>query len=122
MKTLMRTAVLVVFAVSISLGSMTAQVVTATLVGTVKDQSGAVVPGAAITIVNRSTGLRRTVSTNQSGEYAATALPAGGYQVSAERSGFKKTIVPDLSLDVAQTSRVDLVLTVGESTEVVDVS
>src|SRR6516225_3743691 len=100
MKTIAKWLVLLL-AVSSSVGVATAQVVTATLVGRVTDQSGAVVPRAKITIVNESTGLERTVVTDQSGNYVATSLPAGVYRVTAEMIGFKKSVIPNVVLEVA---------------------
>ena len=60
----------------------------ATIVGTVTDNSGAVVPNAAITITNTATGIARTLTTNDSGQYVASALSIGNYKVKAEAAGF----------------------------------
>jgi hypothetical protein len=121
MKTIAKWLVLLL-AVSSSVGVATAQVVTATLVGRVTDQSGAVVPRAKITIVNESTGLERTVVTDQSGNYVATSLPAGVYRVTAEMIGFKKSVIPNVVLEVAQTPRVDIALAVGQASDLVEVT
>src|SRR5262249_43323908 len=98
-----------------------AQVVTATLVGKVTDQSNAVTPGVTIKIENQTTGLTRMVVTDQGGDYMATALPAGIYRVTAELAGFKQAVISDIALQVAQTERVDIVLNVGAATERVEV-
>ena len=63
---------------------------TATIVGTVTDPSGAVVPGVSITVTSKDTGLTRKATTNLSGNYVATFLPVGPYSVTAEVTGFKK--------------------------------
>src|SRR5688572_14023751 len=96
----------------------------ATLVGRVTDQSGAVVPNAAITIVNQETGLTRTVNTESSGDYIASALPASLYPVSAEITGFsfKEAVLADILLQAAQTPRVDIMLSVGDATQRVEVT
>jgi len=103
-------------------GITSAQVVTATLVGRVTDQSGAVVPNATITILNQDTGLTRSVSTDVSGDYVAPTLPVGIYRVTAEQTGFTKAAISDITLQVAQTQRLDIVLNVGSATERVEVT
>src|SRR6266487_2034007 len=80
---------------------------TATIVGTVTDSSGAVVPNVSITVTARDTGLTRKTTTNQSGNYVATFLPVGQYSVTAEVSGFKKKTVTGIVLEVNQEPRVD---------------
>ena len=57
--------------------TVSAQAVSGTILGTVKDASGAVVPGATVTLVNAGTGFSRTVVTDASGEYTAPSLPTG---------------------------------------------
>src|SRR6266404_1650377 len=70
-------AMMVLFA-----SAMAAQDITATIVGTVKDQSGAVVPKARVVVTNTDTGLvARTIATNDSGEYSAPQLAIGHYSV-----------------------------------------
>src|ERR1700691_2553660 len=79
--------------VAFSLCDATAQVVTGTIVGTVKDQSGAIVPGAKVAILNVGTDLIRNVVSDSSGDYSAPSLPIGEYRLTAEREGFKKTVI-----------------------------
>src|SRR5580765_902659 len=62
----------------------------ATLVGTVTDSSGAVVPNAAITITNKATGQVRKLTTNDTGQYVASALPIGSYDVRVQATGFSQ--------------------------------
>ena len=59
-----------------------------TIVGKVSDPSGAVVPGATVTVVNRSMGTKVTLTTNESGSYQASFLIPGGYEITAEQAGF----------------------------------
>ena len=66
-----------------------AQRFTATIRGTVKDSTGAVVPGAQVTLKGEDTGLGRTTTTNASGIFSFTELPVGSYQVEVGLSGFK---------------------------------
>src|SRR5688572_31621416 len=81
-----------VFALPLTYG----QTQLATLVGTVKDSSGGVVPGAAIKVTNARTGVVNTAVTNDTGDYVITSLPAGVYEVEAELTGFKKVTVKEL--------------------------
>src|SRR5437868_15345428 len=68
-----------------------AQEVTGTIVGTVKDKTGAVVPKATVTVTNTDTKEAiRTITANDKGEYTASLLPLGHYSVSAEGANFKK--------------------------------
>ncbi len=69
--------------------SSTAQVSTATLQGTVKDQTGASLPGVTVTVIHTETGASRNVVTDAGGRYVAAPLPIGGYDVRAELSGFR---------------------------------
>jgi carboxypeptidase family protein len=62
---------------------------TGIIVGTVADDSGAVITNVTVTITNKATGVARTATTNAEGYFSAPALPAGDYQVKAEATGFK---------------------------------
>src|SRR5215218_7516415 len=68
--------------------AVSAQTVTGTLQGTVKDPNGAVVSGATVLIRNVETGQERTLNTNEDGFYVATFLPVGRYEVTASGQGF----------------------------------
>ena len=92
-----------------------AQDVTGVISGTVTDSSGAVVPGANVTITN--TG--KTVAawrgqTSASGQYLAPLLPVGEYNIVVEQQGFRKTEIQDFDLKVNQRARIDAVLQPGE--------
>src|SRR5439155_22188152 len=79
---------LVLFVAAIS---VFAQLPTGTILGTVKDASGALVPGAAITAQNLETGTSRSTLTNETGAYRLAALPVGRYDLRVELAGFKAT-------------------------------
>ena len=81
-------ALLAVTAVILCTTSVVAQVTTADLVGRVTDNTGAVLPGATITIKNDATGIVRTMPTNETGDYNFTLLPIGAYTVTMELQGF----------------------------------
>src|ERR1041385_7059081 len=76
---------------------------TATLQGTVTDQSGAVVPNAKVTVTNQETNLTRTAETDAPGNFLVASLPAGLYKVDIQASGMQRQIVTDLKLDVSRT-------------------
>ncbi|HLY39737.1 MAG TPA: carboxypeptidase-like regulatory domain-containing protein, partial [Terracidiphilus sp.] len=101
---------------------ISAQVEQATIVGTVTDNSGASVGGAAVTVRNTGTGERRTTKTDDHGNYQVQALNIGTYEVSVEQSGFSKQTVSGIGLIVNQVARVDVTLQVGQMTQQVTVS
>src|SRR5579864_5853081 len=73
-----------------------AQTPTGTISGAVTDDSGAVVPNAAVVITNKSTGFVRTLTSNAEGLFSAPSLPAGQYEVRVELQGFRTTIRPSV--------------------------
>jgi hypothetical protein len=93
----------------------------ATIVGTVTDASGAVVPGAQITVVSGETGFVRKLVSNQDGNYTAARIPLGNYVVTAVASGFQRLTRTGIVLNAGQTLRVDLRLTVGSTQQQVTV-
>ncbi|MFP5211728.1 MAG: TonB-dependent receptor domain-containing protein [Acidobacteriota bacterium] len=100
-----------------------AQQQTGELTGQITDSSGAVIPGATVTITNPARGIAVTVTTNAQGTYIAPLLPpADGYQITASRPGFKAVMREGITLQVAQVAQVNLSLVVGSSTESVVVS
>ena len=84
-----------------------AQTGTSTLVGTVTDQTGAVVPGAKVTIVNQASGVTLTKVSSPVGAYEAPFLENGTYTLSVELKGFQVEQVRDVKLDVRAVGRVD---------------
>jgi hypothetical protein len=86
------------------------------ITGTVKDQSGAAVPGATVVISSPERGINRQMVTNSTGEYNESALPSGSYNVIVTANGFKKYEAKGVTLDVAEKARVDIALEVGAAT------
>src|SRR5262249_11669839 len=82
-----------------------AQVTTATLYGVVQDPSSAVLPGASVTATNQGTGLARSVVTDERGEFALPAIPAGAYTVKIELAGFKTYTNQSVQLGSGQNVR-----------------
>ena len=94
----------------------------ATLVGTVKDSSGGVVPNAAVAVKNLGTGLERSAKSDSGGEYSISNLQVGHYSLTVTLTGFETTTIADIELQVGQTARVDPVLQVGSAAQEVTVS
>lgn len=99
-----------------------AQTITATLTGTVSDQSGAVVPNASISVVSIATGQKKSTTTDGEGRFIVTFLKPGEYNVTVEAGGFATSTRRSLILEVAQTATLDFKLEVGAVTQVVEVS
>jgi len=99
-----------------------AQAVTGTILGLITDSTGAVMPGATVTLTNTGTGLLRVVTTDNNGEFTAPSLPTGTYSVKAELSGFKTVTRPDIPLGVDQRVRIDVKLEIGAVEESVTVT
>ena len=78
--------------------------------GTVKDETGAVLPGATVTVLNEETGTSRTTTTDGTGAYTVPLLPVGTYEVSGVLDGFQTVRRPHLQLSVGQQLTVDLTL------------
>jgi hypothetical protein len=93
-----------------------------TITGTVADPAGAVVANAAVEIRNVETGAVYQAGASATGNYTLAQLPAGQYQLSVTVPGFKKYVRQNITVEVAQTYRVDVVLEVGANTESVTVT
>src|SRR5215510_4877501 len=97
------------------------QTTTATLSGVVRDASGALVPSAKISVKNTNTGATRDTATDSEGRYSLTNLGPGAYEVRAERAGFKTAAQSGVVLTVGGATVLDLIVQVGEVSEVVEV-
>jgi hypothetical protein len=115
------TAVVVLFGLSLlSLLPMhrsEAQVSTGTIGGTVKDSTGAAVPGAQVVAASIETGQQRSAMTDSIGSYTIPDLQAGQYSLTVSHGGFKTTTVANIELQVAQRAVLDPVLQVGDVSE-----
>lgn len=98
-----------------------AQRTTATVLGTVRDSSGAVVPEVAVRVSSQNTGHVYETVTNELGAYVHHNLPVGRYRVSTDKNGFKTSVVDELMLGVDQQARIDFTLQVGEVIETIEV-
>src|SRR5213594_566372 len=99
-----------------------AQTSTATILGTVKDTSGALIPGVSITVKHTESGLTRTVVSGERGGYNVPLLPVGPYELTTTMPGFKQGVRSGVNLVVGQEAVVDLTLEVGANAEQVTVT
>ncbi len=98
-----------------------AQFENGSIVGTIRDSSGAVVPDAVVAVTNIATGIVSTRTTNATGEYEVPALRVGQYNVLISKSGFASASATNIAVTISGRQRVDLSLPVGEATTTVDV-
>ena len=94
---------------------------TAQLTGTVRDDSGGVLPGVTVTVTQTNTGLVRTTVTDETGSYVLTNLPTGPYRLEVALQGFKTYVQTGIVLQVGGTPTIDAVLGVGALEESVTV-
>src|SRR6476620_10212789 len=93
-----------------------------TITGTLRDPSGAVVPGASVTLRNTDTRIERKTATTEAGIYSAPFLKPGPYEVSVSKTGFSSVLRKDLTLQVGQTLTVDFSMGLQTAQELVTVS
>ena len=111
-----------VFLLLLISASLIAQTFRGTILGTVTDPQGAVVPGAKVTVHNVNTGLERATETSADGSYSVPELPIGTYNVVATQSGFQTAVISNVAVDVAAEKRVDFVFRTGQVSDKVEVS
>ena len=111
-------------AIWLSVGALmlSAQSERGTITGTVRDASGAIVPGAKVVLTNTQTGVKFTAASNAAGEYTVPQLQVSTYSVRVEKEGFRPANVTGLVLNASATMRVDTALEVGAATQTVEVS
>jgi len=107
-------ALLLLFAGAVAAAAQTA---TGTVSGTVRDKTGGVVPGAAITLRNAATGVSRSVTTDPDGRYAVPSLDPGEYELRAALAGFRTAVRSGVIVSVGGATEADIELTVGPVSE-----
>ncbi len=95
---------------------------TGQIVGNVADQSGAAVPDAIVTVTNVGTGEKRLVMTSQDGNYSVPNLAVGTYRISVTKTGFKESAIADVVVNVANVTKQDVALQIGQVSEVVEIT
>ena len=106
----------------IAVASASAQSTTGDISGTVRDQSHAILPGVTVQVVNLETGATRSIVTDSEGRYRALNLPPGRYKVTAELSGFSKTAVDQVVVQIGRDTTVDMGMSLGQVAESIVVS
>ena len=118
---LRRVAVALMFAGAATV-SAHAQNIFGSIVGTVVDQTGAVLPKAAITVTNIATGEKRAVASDDQGNYQVLSLPRGEYTIDIEAKGFKHFSRSPIDVVVDQVARVDVSMSIGDQSQTVTVT
>lgn len=95
---------------------------TGEIIGTVTDPGGAIVPAVEVAVMNVATGVVVHLQTNDAGAYDAPLLQPGTYEVTFEKSGFRRIRRPDIRLELDQTARIDARLELGQSQQIVTVN
>src|SRR2546422_2302605 len=90
------------------------QSIQGTILGTARDQTGAVVPAVTVEVVNAGTNSSRTVTTDENGDYRVANLEPGRYGVTAVMPGFRRWARDEIALDANQIRRIDLELAIGD--------
>ena len=114
-------AILIAVLMAAGAGVATAQERFGGLTGVVTDATGAVLPGATVTITSKNTGAARTIVTSSDGLYNVPDLDPGRYSMVVELSGFSKVSMDDVAVSLGKTLKLDAQLKVGDMSEVVQV-
>ena len=122
-KSMTKTAsILLILVLAAAAGPLLAQSGRGTITGAVQDGTGALVPGAEVTITNKGTGVEVKAVTTSTGVYRAPYLEPGTYHVSAALKGFKTAVRDNVPVLLTQTVTLDFTLEIGEVTDTVTVS
>ena len=97
------------------------QTVTGSIVGTVRDATGAPVRDAKVVIVNEGTNAEFQTTTNEAGDYTAPVLPSGNYTIKVDVSGFRPNLVKGVTLLANRSARQDITLQIGQLQQTVEV-
>lgn len=114
--------ILVLMVLAVSSGLAIAQTTTASLRGTVKDASNAVLPGVTVTVRSPETGFTRTAATDAKGDFYITFIPPGRYSVTVEIQAFQTETKPDVRFEIGQEASLDFVMKIASVAETVTVT
>ncbi|MFN7919817.1 MAG: TonB-dependent receptor [Bryobacteraceae bacterium] len=118
MRLLQRIVLFSLFSIS---SALFGQAITARVVGTISDPSGAVIANGKVELRNVQTNAARTVTSDTGGNYEFNFVPVGNYTLTVEASGFQKAEVSQFTLSVDQVARLDIKLTIGQTAESIKV-
>jgi len=118
----MRLCIVLVFSLVALTSAAFAQITSATITGTIKDETGGLLPGVDVTVSNAQTGLKRSVVTDGNGYFTVPGLAPGTYEARAAIQGFATAVQSGIVLEVAQQAALNLVLKVGAASETITVS
>ena len=119
---MVRLASLILLSACLIPSSLFAQAITAKVLGTVTDPSGAAIPKADVTITNADTNVARKTTTDSSGNYEFPFLPVGAYTLSVTANGFQTTNVGRFTLSVDQIARLPISMTIGQAAQAIEVA
>jgi len=111
----------VFFALTVACSTLLGQANQGSITGTVRDQTGAVVPSAAIEIKNSATGTTITIGSTETGNYSAP-LPTGTYEITISVTGFKKFVQTNIPVVEGSATRRDIALELGAVSDVITVT
>jgi len=115
-------SIFLLFTLTLALATCaSAQEATGKIVGTITDQTGAVIPGVHIVVTNTATHITRDTTSDSSGYYQVLSLPIGNYTVSASQRGFNPITTTASNLEINQSLKIDIKLQVGANAETVTV-
>lgn len=121
-RTLLSMLVLTCVLALVSAAPVAAQTFRGTILGTVTDPNGAVIPGAQVMAINIGTGIMRSTRTDDEGSYTITELPTGNYEVRVQASGFQRATVRGVVVEVSGDRRVDVPLSLSGVDTVVTIA
>src|SRR6266508_3543115 len=116
----LRASLAAAFALAVTISAY-AQITAATVSGTVKDETGGVLPGVSIEVKNLDTGLSRTAITDGNGSFTIPGLPPGRYEARATLQGFANVVESDIRLAVAQQAALNVTMKVSAAAETINV-
>lgn len=122
LKTMFTQSIVILFVIAITTVASFAQAGTSGVSGTIRDNNGAVVPGATVKLANAATGFERTTTTSSDGTYSFASVPPATYQLEVTASGFKKLVNTGLVLAVDTNAKFDSALEAGDVSATVNVT
>src|SRR5258708_8899042 len=120
MKRVLQLCMLLAVVLGLTVSVSFAQAPTGAISGVVSDETGAVIPNVNVLIKNKATDFERRLVSGADGSFSAPSLPAGQYEIRAETKGFR-TIVREATVETGSTTTTDMRMSVGATTEVVNV-